>query len=177
MKRSVILVISAAALLGAAGSAAAAPSWCKGASFSDDLDLRDLASSDPTEVVFALAQASCAPSAEAEASRYKLESARRAWGEKLGMADGDWAEVIAWLYAGSGRSVKLDFSTRAIHHGYDPADHQGAVAPPVYLTSTYTFPTIEETDAAAARGGLLYAREHNPTTELLEARRATLDIE
>lgn len=70
---------------------------------------------------------------------------------------------------------KLDFSTRAIHHGYDPAEHQGAVAPPVYFTSTYTFPTIEETDAAAARGGLLYAREHNPTTELLEARLANLE--
>lgn len=70
---------------------------------------------------------------------------------------------------------KLDFSTRAIHHGYDPAEHQGAVAPPVYFTSTYTFPTIEETDAAAAKGGLLYAREHNPTTELLEARLANLE--
>lgn len=69
----------------------------------------------------------------------------------------------------------LDFSTRAIHYGYDPAEHQGAVAPPVYFTSTYTFPTIEETDAAAAQGGLLYAREHNPTTKLLEARLANLE--
>lgn len=69
----------------------------------------------------------------------------------------------------------LQFSTRAIHHAYDPNEHQGAVAPPVYFTSTYTFPTLEETDAAAAQGGLLYAREHNPTTELLEARLANLE--
>lgn len=69
----------------------------------------------------------------------------------------------------------LHFATRAIHHAYDPADHQGAVAPPVYFTSTYTFPTLEETDAAAAQGGLLYAREHNPTTRLLEARLANLE--
>lgn len=69
----------------------------------------------------------------------------------------------------------LDFSTRAIHHAYDPNEHQGAVAPPVYFTSTYTFPTIEETDAAAAQGGLLYAREHNPTTKLLESRLANLE--
>lgn len=69
----------------------------------------------------------------------------------------------------------LGFSTRAIHHAYDPIEHQGAVAPPVYFTSTYTFKTIEETEAAAAHGGLLYAREHNPTTELLEARLANLE--
>lgn len=70
---------------------------------------------------------------------------------------------------------QLHFATRAIHHAYDPSDHQGAVAPPVYFTSTYTFPTIEETDAAAGQGGLLYAREHNPTTEVLEARLANLE--
>lgn len=69
----------------------------------------------------------------------------------------------------------LGFSTRAIHHAYDPLEHQGAVAPPVYFTSTYTFATVEETEAAAAQGGLLYAREHNPTTELLEARLANLE--
>lgn len=67
------------------------------------------------------------------------------------------------------------FSTRAIHHAYDAREHQGAVAPPVYFTSTYTYGTIEETEAAAAQGGLLYAREHNPTTELLEARLANLE--
>jgi methionine-gamma-lyase len=69
----------------------------------------------------------------------------------------------------------LRLSTRAIHHGYDPSEHQGAVAPPVYFTSTYTFGTVEETEAAAAQGGLLYAREHNPTTEILEARLANLE--
>jgi methionine-gamma-lyase len=74
-----------------------------------------------------------------------------------------------------GPNQQLHFATRAIHHGYDPNEHQGAVAPPVYFTSTYTFPTVEETDAAAAQGGLLYAREHNPTTKLLEARLADLE--
>lgn len=69
----------------------------------------------------------------------------------------------------------LGFSTRAIHHAYDPRAHQGAVAPPVYFTSTYTYGTVEETEDAAAQGGLLYAREHNPTTEILEARLANLE--
>ncbi|MPZ35703.1 MAG: aminotransferase class V-fold PLP-dependent enzyme [Rhodospirillales bacterium] len=74
-----------------------------------------------------------------------------------------------------GPNQRLHFATRAIHHAYDPNEHQGAVAPPVYFTSTYTYPTVEETDAAAAQGGLLYAREHNPTTKLLEARLADLE--
>ena len=68
-----------------------------------------------------------------------------------------------------------DFATRAIHHAYDPADHHGAVAPPVYFTSTYAFPSVAENEEAAARGGVLYAREYNPTTAILEARLASLE--
>lgn len=71
--------------------------------------------------------------------------------------------------------TSLGFATRAIHHGYDPADHHRAVSQPVYLTSTYGFSSIADVDAAAALGGKLYAREHNPTTELLEARLANLE--
>jgi len=67
------------------------------------------------------------------------------------------------------------FATRAIHHAYDPADHHGAVAPPVYFTSTYAFPGVAENEEAAARGGMLYAREYNPTTAILEARLASLE--
>jgi methionine-gamma-lyase len=69
----------------------------------------------------------------------------------------------------------LRFSTRAIHHAYNPADHHGAVAPPVYFTSTYAFGNVAENEEAAARGGVLYAREYNPTTAILEARLASLE--
>lgn len=72
-------------------------------------------------------------------------------------------------------STRLGFSTRAIHHGYDPAEHKGAVSPPVYFTSTYTFESVEANELAASRGGFLYAREHNPTTAILEARLADLE--
>src|SRR5689334_11136198 len=67
------------------------------------------------------------------------------------------------------------FATRAIHHAYDPSDYAGAASPPVFFTSTFAFDSIEHLDVAAAKGGLLYAREHNPTTELLEARLANLE--
>ena len=29
------------------------------------------------------------------------------------------------------------FSTRAIHHGYDPKDHHGALVPPIYLSANF----------------------------------------
>ena len=34
------------------------------------------------------------------------------------------------------------FATRAIHWGYNPADHHGALVPPTYGTSTFAFPDV-----------------------------------
>jgi hypothetical protein len=109
-----ILITITAAALGVAGTASAAPAWCQGASFSGELDPRALSSTDPTEVVVALAHATCAPSAQAEAHRAAIESGRQAWGQRLGMADADWADVIAWVNAGRGRDVRLEMSTRDV---------------------------------------------------------------
>lgn len=69
----------------------------------------------------------------------------------------------------------LGFATRAIHHAYNPVGFSNAVQPPVFLTSTYGFESVAANDAAAALGGKLYAREHNPTTEILERRLANLE--
>jgi methionine-gamma-lyase len=73
------------------------------------------------------------------------------------------------------RNSALGLATRAIHHGYDPAEHRHALSAPVYLTSTYSFASVEDNEMAASHGGVLYAREHNPTTEILEARLADLE--
>ena len=67
------------------------------------------------------------------------------------------------------------FQTRAIHHGYAPADHHGAVSPPIYMTSTYAFDSVEQNEDVAEHGGPIYAREHNPTTSILEERLANLE--
>ncbi|MET2831112.1 aminotransferase class I/II-fold pyridoxal phosphate-dependent enzyme [Mesorhizobium shangrilense] len=69
----------------------------------------------------------------------------------------------------------LGFATRAIHFGYDPVGFSNAVQPPVFLTSTYGFESVAANEAAAALGGRLYAREYNPTTEILEKRLANLE--
>jgi methionine-gamma-lyase len=71
--------------------------------------------------------------------------------------------------------AEFGFTTRAIHHAYDPADFANAVQPPVFLNSTYGFPSVEANEAAAALGGRLYAREYNPTTEILEKRLVSLE--
>jgi len=69
------------------------------------------------------------------------------------------------------------FATRAIHHGYDPLQHQGAVNPPMYLSTTFAFPDVA-TGAQHFAGetpGYVYTRIGNPTLALLEARLASLE--
>ncbi|MGR3761761.1 methionine gamma-lyase [Roseobacteraceae bacterium NS-SX3] len=69
------------------------------------------------------------------------------------------------------------FATRAIHHAYDPMDHEGALTPPLHLTSTFAFDTAEAGGEmfAGEREGHIYSRISNPTLDLLERRIATLE--
>ncbi|WP_039018263.1 methionine gamma-lyase [Halocynthiibacter namhaensis] len=69
------------------------------------------------------------------------------------------------------------FSTRAIHHGYDPMDNEGALTPPLHLTSTFAFETAEAGGEmfAGERAGHIYSRISNPTCDLLEKRIAVLE--
>ena len=75
------------------------------------------------------------------------------------------------------KSGKRGFATRAIHQGYDPYQPPGALIPPIYLSSTYSFPTVEEGSArfAGEQAGFVYSRTGNPTTDLLERRLADLE--
>lgn len=72
---------------------------------------------------------------------------------------------------------KPGFATRAIHHAYDPYAAPGALNPPIYLSSTYTFATVEDGAArfAGEQAGYVYSRVGNPTTALLEQRIADLE--
>ncbi|MEL6664519.1 MAG: methionine gamma-lyase [Pseudomonadota bacterium] len=72
---------------------------------------------------------------------------------------------------------KTGFSTRAIHHGYDPLEAEGALTPPLHLTSTFAFATAEQGGArfAGESEGHIYTRISNPTTDLLERRMASLE--
>jgi methionine-gamma-lyase len=69
------------------------------------------------------------------------------------------------------------FSTRAIHHAYDAYAGLGSLNPPIYLSSTFTFPTVEDGAArfAGEQEGFVYSRVGNPTTVLLEQRIADLE--
>ncbi len=74
-------------------------------------------------------------------------------------------------------SNRSGFATRAIHGGYDRDRHYGALNPPVYLTSTYAFPSIGEGSArfAGEADGYVYGRVGNPTVAALEARLCALE--
>jgi methionine-gamma-lyase len=69
-------------------------------------------------------------------------------------------------------------------YGYDPALSEGAVKPPVFLTSTFVFGSAEEGrdffDYASGRkqppkgsaAGLVYSRFNHPNSEIVEDRLA-----
>lgn len=73
--------------------------------------------------------------------------------------------------------AQMGAATRAIHLGYDPASHQGALTPPVYMTSTYAFESAEQGAEIfeGQRPGYVYGRTKNPTQALLEQRVASLE--
>ncbi len=69
------------------------------------------------------------------------------------------------------------FGTRSVHAGQSPDPATGAMAPPIYQSTSYVF---ESADAAAALYALegeghIYSRISNPTVETLEDRLATLE--
>jgi len=79
-------------------------------------------------------------------------------------------------------------STQMTAYGYDPALSEGAVKPPVFLTSTFVFESAEQGaeffDVVAGRkpapegagaGGLVYSRFNHPNTEIVEDRLALYD--
>lgn len=72
---------------------------------------------------------------------------------------------------------KVRFATKAIHYGYDPVAHEGAVSPPIFMTSTYAFESTEEFQAvfSGESDRCVYGRQQNPTQKFLEDRLAALE--
>ena len=68
-----------------------------------------------------------------------------------------------------GDPQSLGFATRAIHAGQPPDPRTGAVAVPIYQTSTYVH------DALGEHKGYEYARVQNPTRAALEDNVASLE--
>ncbi|WP_417840660.1 methionine gamma-lyase [Terasakiella sp.] len=69
------------------------------------------------------------------------------------------------------------FATRAIHNFYDPLQNEGALTPPIHLTSTFAFETAESGGRrfAGEEAGHIYSRISNPTLDILEKRMADLE--
>lgn len=82
---------------------------------------------------------------------------------------------------------ELKPATQMMSYGYDPFMSEGAVKPPVFLTSTFAFRSAEEGaahfDLVAGRRsarddeqhGLIYSRFNHPNLEIVEDRLALLD--
>ncbi|MFB0872594.1 MULTISPECIES: cystathionine gamma-synthase family protein [unclassified Sphingobium] len=79
---------------------------------------------------------------------------------------------------------ELSPETQMLNYGFDPAMSEGAVKPPVFLTSTFVFKTAEDGrdffDFAFGRrappdgqaAGLVYSRFNHPNSEIVEDRLA-----
>ena len=82
---------------------------------------------------------------------------------------------------------ELHPETLMISYGYDPFLSEGAVKPPVFLTSTFVFPTAEDGAAffdslasassadTESRSGLIYSRFNHPNLQIAEERLAVLE--
>ena len=67
-------------------------------------------------------------------------------------------------------NAALSFETLSVHAGQEPDELTGAVAPPIYQTSTYAQQAVGKPTR-----GYEYARSQNPTRERLERAVATLE--
>lgn len=79
---------------------------------------------------------------------------------------------------------KLHPETQMLNYGYDPELSEGAVKPPVFLTSTFVFKTAEDgrdffdfvsgrkEPAEGVGAGLVYSRFNHPNSEIVEDRLA-----
>ncbi|MBE3518811.1 MAG: methionine gamma-lyase [Firmicutes bacterium] len=65
---------------------------------------------------------------------------------------------------------QMHFETKVMHIGHEPDPCTGSIATPIYQTSTFVFPNVDE-GAARFRGereGYIYTRLGNPTVAALE---------
>ncbi len=71
----------------------------------------------------------------------------------------------------------MGYNTKLIHAGQRPDPVTGALATPIYQTSTFVFTNAEQGAARFAReeGGYIYTRLGNPTQQQLEAKMAILE--
>lgn len=72
---------------------------------------------------------------------------------------------------------KSQFSTDAIHHGFEELEQHGSLLPPLYMTSTFAFKDVAQGAArfSGEESGHFYSRISNPTVEVLEQRFAKLE--
>jgi len=74
-------------------------------------------------------------------------------------------------------AANYGFATLAVHAGQEPDPRTGAVATPIYQTSTFAFDNVEQGAArfAGQEAGYVYTRIGNPTQGALEEKMAALE--
>ncbi|NPV43300.1 MAG: methionine gamma-lyase [Firmicutes bacterium] len=72
---------------------------------------------------------------------------------------------------------KMGYATKIIHAGQDPCPVTGALATPIYQTSTFVFENVDQGAArfSGEQSGYIYTRLGNPTQTALEEKMALLE--
>ena len=75
------------------------------------------------------------------------------------------------------RGTKLGFATRSVHAGYNSSDFEGALNPPIVMSSTFAFDNVAQGAGrfSGEESGHFYSRISNPTQAVLETRLADLE--
>jgi methionine-gamma-lyase len=101
----------------------------------------------------------------------------------------DWRRKVTQDHSHYDRlgNHRLHPETLMLGYGYDPALSEGAVKPPVFLTSTFVFRSAEEgrdffdytagrrEPPAGSAAGLVYSRFNHPNSEIVEDRLAVFE--
>lgn len=166
LKMMMIAIASGAAGLWAIAPsrAEAAPAWCAGTpadSGSHANALAGLSAKDPVDVVRAFVRVTCLPNPSADSQRAEIEAARQAWGKRLGMTEGDWADAVAF-HAANKRTDELTVATTALTQA-TPLDqyavirraHEGAPEAYSKLDALYAADMFEPRLSETGRFGFL----------------------
>ena len=127
MNKLIMMTAGVAMTLAAARAEAGIPAWCGADMKADVYKIPELASKDPKTVVSAIVHITCSANPELDAHRAEVDTARAAWGKKLGMTDADWGDAVAWDRGHMGSMFEIDFTTKSIAD-FTPIDQYRAFA-------------------------------------------------
>lgn len=129
--QATLIIGSMCALVAHAGTAAAAPAWCKGGPNKPHYNAKQMFSeTDPDRALDAIVAASCYPDDEIAPLTKQIEKLRATWSKRLGLTEADWEDAAEFAHLP--RHLRGDTriavtNRQAAWSAYSPLDQYGAL--------------------------------------------------